>query len=184
MVGRWKKLDPFVPTPLDVVEKIVELAELDENKVLLDMGSGDGRIPISASLMTGCIGIGIEINEELVRLANRKLRESSARVCIINDDLRRVDLSPVNVVTAYLTRKALLAAKPIFDTLRKDAVIVTHDYPIPGWKPVEVHEVWSSSDSRIHRLFKYKPKNSGLMDRNRRDLIKLDEIIARLKNEY
>ena len=180
-MGRGKKLDPFVPTPNDVVKKIIEFAELTEDKVLLDLGSGDGRIPISASLETGCIGLGIEINSELVRIANRKVKESSAKVVIINEDLRRVDLSAADVVTAYLTRKSLAAVKPLFSTLRKDAVVVTHDYPIPGWKPVEMYEVWSSSDSRIHRLFKYSPKNSGLTHINRRDLIRLNEIVSNLK---
>ena len=184
MVGRGKKLDPFVPTPNDVVEKIIELAELTENKVLLDLGSGDRRIPITASLETGCIGLGIEINKELVRIASQKVRESSARVIIINEDLRRVDLGPVDVVTAYLTRKSLAAVKPLLGALRKDAVVITHDYPIPGWRPVEVYEFWSSSDARIHRLFKYSPKSRCLPKVNRRDLIRLDEVIARLRNNY
>jgi hypothetical protein len=184
MVGRDRRLDPFVPTPNDVVERIIELAELSEDRVLIDLGSGDGRIPIAASLETGCIGLGVEINKELVRIASQKARESSARVLIINEDLRRIDLGAVDVVTAYLTRKALAAVKPLLGTLRRDAVVITHDYPIPGWRPVEVYEFWSSSDARIHRLFKYRPESTSLTRVNRRDLMRLDEIVARLRNDY
>ncbi|MEM2932381.1 MAG: methyltransferase domain-containing protein [Nitrososphaerota archaeon] len=188
MAGRVKRLDPFVPTPIDVVKKIVDFAELSEGKVLLDLGSGDGRIPITASLMTGCIALGVEINKELVRLANKKLKEKPYNVFIINEDMRRLDLSPVDVVTAYLSRKALTAMKPLFCNLKKDAIILTHDYLIPGWRPIEVLEAWSSHDSRVHRIYKYKPSLSNVTNSNcacikRSRLVKLDQIIKQIKED-
>lgn len=187
MVGRVKRLDPFVPTPMDIVQKMVDFAELSEDKVLLDLGSGDGRIPITASSRTGCTAIGVEINKDLVRLANKKLSEKSSNVIIINEDIRRIDLSSVDVVTAYLTRKALAAIKPIFSTLRNDAIIITHDYLIPGLRPIEVYEVWSSYDSRIHRLYKYKPEFQNVavpnyLEKKSMGLVKLDKIIKQIKD--
>lgn len=189
MLNRGRRLNPFVPTPQDVVEKIIDLAEIREGHVVLDLGSGDARIPLTAALRTGCIGIGIEINKELVSLANKKLKEyPSCRVSIINEDFRNVDLSTIDIVTAYLTQSALKVIKPALETLKNGAVVISHDYAIPGWRPIEVCEVWSSFDGRIHRLFKYKSGISNLdshklVPKTHKELVKLDEVIKSLKAE-
>jgi len=156
-----RRLDPFVPTSWDMVEKILDFAELGEDSLVVDLGSGDGRLVMRAAELYGSRSIGVELDPQLVEYArrvadSRRLR----RVSFINADAMTINLAGVTHVLAYLTRGALKRIEPVLLTARPNAVIVTHNYPIPGWRPVEVLETRSASDGRLHTLYKYIPARS------------------------
>lgn len=154
--GRHPKLDPFVPTSWDIVGKMLDFADLAENSVLVDLGSGDGRLVIEAGRWYGSKSMGVELNPSLVEIARnraRLLRLNNA--FFVNADMRTLSLKGVTHVTAYLTSKTLKKIEHTLLTAPYEAIIVTHDYPIPGWRPVEIMETWSSSDARHHRFYKY-----------------------------
>jgi len=161
-VGRRQRLDPFVPTPRDIVGRILDFAEIDEGAVLVDLGSGDGRIVVEAARRGSARAIGVEIDPALVEYSLETVRRLRLRTATFtNDDIRRVDLTGATHVTAYLTSKALRAIEPVLLKARRDAIVVTHDYPILGWAPVETLTTWSSSDGRRHTLYKYVPMYSA-----------------------
>ena len=164
MTRRGRRLDPFVPSPMDVVEEMIEFASPREGAVLVDLGSGDGRIPIVAARLAGCRAFGVEINPRLVEIArgkrDRELGREAGRVEFLNVDASTLDLSSADVITTYLTSRALSSLSHVLATARPDAVIITHDYQIRGWRPVEVLEKRSSFDGKVHVLYKYIPAYS------------------------
>ena len=95
----------FVPTPPDVVEAMLKVAKVGKGDVLYDLGSGDGRIPITAAQKYGIArGIGIDINPERIKEANENLRKARVadRVRFVNADLFESDLRDATVITLYL----------------------------------------------------------------------------------
>src|SRR3989337_1564450 len=95
----------FVPTPQDVVDAMLKVAKVRKGDVLYDLGSGDGRIPITAAQKHGIArGIGIDINPERIREANENLSKARVgdRVRFVNADLFETDLSDATVITLYL----------------------------------------------------------------------------------
>jgi SAM-dependent methyltransferase len=161
---QWRRLilDPFVPTGRDLVGKILDFAEISDKSVFLDLGSGDGRLVLEAARQGVAKAVGVEINPLLVDYSTglaRKLRLLNA--VFVNEDIRRISLAFATHITAYLTTNTLRKIEPMLLTARDDAVIVTHNYPIPGWKPVEKLSAWSSSDGKTHVLYKYIPTRSA-----------------------
>ena len=94
----------YVPTPQDVVEAMLKLARVTSTDSVYDLGSGDGRIPITAAKLFGARGVGIDIDPERIREANANLRAAGVgdRVRFINQDLFTADISEATVVTLYL----------------------------------------------------------------------------------
>ena len=99
----------FVPTPQEVVDAMLKLAKVTKNDVVYDLGSGDGRIPITAAKVYGAKAVGIDIDPERIRDANENLKLSTAsdrtilsRVKFLNQDLFTTDISEATVVTLYL----------------------------------------------------------------------------------
>ena len=137
-------LAPYVPTPMPVVEAMLELAEVGKDEVVFDIGSGDGRIVIAAAEHFGAFGVGIEIDSDLVARSRKTIEEKglTERVRIIHGNALDVDLGAADVVTLYLTPDGLSLLRPHFErTLRPGTTVVSHDYAIPGWTPVEERRV-------------------------------------------
>ncbi|MEM0481828.1 MAG: class I SAM-dependent methyltransferase, partial [Nitrososphaerota archaeon] len=183
---RHPRLDPFVPTGWDMVGKIIDFAGPGEDSILVDLGSGDGRLVIEAARRYGSISMGIELNPQLVDIANRRAGELRLEnVAFLNTDVRVVSLEGVTHVVAYLTSRALKEVEHVLLTAPEDAVIVTHNYPIRGWSPIEVLETWSSSDGKLHRLYKYTPRLSAPASKQARPLAtgarRLDTVLNSLK---
>jgi cyclopropane fatty-acyl-phospholipid synthase-like methyltransferase len=131
-------LAPYVVSPQAVVDRMLELAELKPNETLYDLGSGDGRILITAAQRYHAKAIGVEISEFLVNSTNASIGrlglQNLARV--IHGDLLQVDLSPADVVTIYLMTESNNILRPNLEKyLRPGARVVSHDYAVPGWKP-------------------------------------------------
>ncbi|HTA72272.1 MAG TPA: methyltransferase domain-containing protein, partial [Bryobacteraceae bacterium] len=131
-------LAPYVASPQQIVDRMLELADLKAGETLYDLGSGDGRVLITAVQRYHAKAIGIEISEALVRSTTERIHllglDSDARV--IRGDLLDVDLSPADVVTIYLATDSNEILRPNLEKyLKPGARVVSHDYVVPGWKP-------------------------------------------------
>jgi SAM-dependent methyltransferase len=128
----------YVPTPLPVVERMLELARVGKDDVVYDLGSGDGRIVITAAQRHGARGVGIEINPVWVRDARARAEHFGVadRVSFRIEDLFATDLREATVVTLYLfpTVNARLQPK-LARELRPGTRVVSHEYRIGDWPP-------------------------------------------------
>jgi len=131
---------PYVPTPQSVVEAMLELAEVGPNDVVYDLGSGDGRIVITAAKKYGCRAVGIEINPRRVQEAWEKAEEAGVadRVKFIQGDMFKADIHEATVVTLYLLSSVNERLKPkLLEELKPGTRVVSHRFTMPDWKPVK-----------------------------------------------
>jgi len=139
----------FVPTPHDVVEAMLKVAKVGKGDVLYDLGSGDGRIPITAAQKYGIArGIGIDINPERIKEANENLRKAGVgeRVKFVNADLFESDLSDATVVTLYLLPALNLKLLPkLLKELKPGTRIVSHAFDMGTWKPEQTLNIGTRS---------------------------------------
>jgi len=142
---------PYVPTPQPVVDRMLEMAEVDENDVVYDLGSGDGRIVIRAAETYGSRGVGIEIDPERVQEARKNAKEAgvSDLVEFRQGDLFEADISEATVVTIYLLPEINLKLRPLlFEQLRPGTPVVSHGFDMDAWEPDETDAV---NANRIYR---------------------------------
>ena len=129
---------PFITTPGAVVERMLQLAGTQPGDVVMDLGSGDGRIVIAAAQKFGARGIGIELNRALVEQSRRnaELAKVADRVSFVQGDVLTADLAPASVVTVYLLPGLLDKLEPRFiHELQPGTRIVAHAFGMAGWKP-------------------------------------------------
>jgi len=139
---------PFVPTPEPVVEKMLELANVGPNDVIYDLGSGDGRIVITAAKKYGARGIGVDIDPERIREArqNAEAAKVTDLVEFHEGDLFNVDLSDATVVTMYLLSRVNLKLRPkLFEELKPGTRIVSHAFDMGDWEPLRTETVDGST---------------------------------------
>lgn len=134
---------PFVPTPPEVVDAMLAIAEVTKKDVIYDLGSGDGRIVIAAAKKYGARGVGIDINAELVAKAKAAaIAEGVAdKVSFIEGDLFEQDLSKATVVTLYLLPAINLKLRPTLLKLKPGTRIVSHAFDMGDWKPEKTESV-------------------------------------------
>ncbi|HXV80774.1 MAG TPA: class I SAM-dependent methyltransferase [Candidatus Binatia bacterium] len=152
---------PFVPTPIEVVDRMLELAEVKKADVIYDLGSGDGRIVIRAAKKYGARGVGIETDRTLIDKARKSARAEgvSHLVEFRAEDALKTDISPATVVTLYMLpwfNEALKANLQKF--LKPGARVVAHDFGIEGWPPVKTEklpEIEYRSDGYKHQHVLY-----------------------------
>ncbi len=133
-----KNAGPYVPSPQSVVSDMLRYADVGPGDFLIDLGSGDGRIVLTAAKVFGARGFGVEIKEELVKRANEAAHKEGLadRVKFIKQDLFKTDISQASVITMYLLPDTVNLLKDKFLTeLRPGTRIVSHDYPLTGWIP-------------------------------------------------
>ena len=129
---------PFVPTPIEVVDKMLELAQVKKGDVLYDLGSGDGRIVIRAAKKYGVRAVGIEMDQVLLQKARQDAKAAgvSHLVEFRSEDALQTDLSRATVVTLYMLPWFNEKIKPnLKKYLKPGARIVAHDFGIEGWPP-------------------------------------------------
>jgi tRNA A58 N-methylase Trm61 len=132
---------PFVPSPAQVIQYMLKLADLKPGEVFFDLGAGDGRTVIMAAKSFGARSVGVELREDLAKKALSTIHESGLgdRVTIVNGDMFSVNLTSADVVFLYLTTSANEKIRPKLEQdLRKGVRVVSHDYEIVGWKPLKV----------------------------------------------
>ncbi len=139
---------PYVTTPQRAVERLLEMADVSEDDVVYDLGSGDGRFVITAAQKFGARGVGVEIDPELVRQARSRARVAgvSDRVEFRQGDLFDVDLHEASVVTLYLEPELNLRLRPkLFFQLDPGDRVVSHDFNMGAWTPERVEKMDGST---------------------------------------
>jgi SAM-dependent methyltransferase len=134
---------PYVPTPGDVVERMLELAGVKAGDIVYDLGSGDGRLVIEAAVRYGARGVGVEREARLVEMARAaaKAAKVADRVSFRQGDLFDTDLRGATVVTLYLLPRLLERLLPkLRAELAPGTRVVSHDFPFIGWPPDRVVE--------------------------------------------
>ncbi|MGE0592850.1 MAG: cyclopropane-fatty-acyl-phospholipid synthase family protein [Vicinamibacterales bacterium] len=134
----------YVPTPQEVVDAMLELAKVGPDDVLYDLGSGDGRIPVTAAQRFGIRAVGIDIDPQRIREANGNAESAGVadRVTFLNQDLFTTDFSEATVVTLYLLPSLNLKLMPTLRSeLRPGTRIVSHAFDMGDWVPDETVDV-------------------------------------------
>jgi SAM-dependent methyltransferase len=154
---------PYVPTPWVIVQEMLKLADIRGEDVVYDLGSGDGRLVITAAKRFGARGVGVELQSELVEMARVGAeREGVAdRVKFVQGDLFETDIRPASVVMLYLLPRFVTRLVPRFRAeLKPGTRIVSHDYPLAPWPPdkelaMDVPEKETISGTSWTRLYYY-----------------------------
>ena len=154
---------PYVPTPWAIVDAMLGLADVRADDVVYDLGSGDGRLVITAAKRFKARGVGVELQPELVALANEGAKKEGVadRVRFIQGDLFETDIREATVVTLYLLPRFVTRLVPRFlAELKPGTRIVSHDYPLAPWKPdkdmsMDVPEKEFISGTSWTRLYYY-----------------------------
>jgi SAM-dependent methyltransferase len=136
-------LAPFVPTPHDVVDRMLKLAEVGPPDVVYDLGCGDGRIVIAAAQKYGASGVGIDYDPQRIQEAKENAKKAGVegKVTFRQQDAMTVDVSPATVVTLYLLSGSNLKLRPILTKqLRPGARIVSHAFSMGDWEPLKKDE--------------------------------------------
>jgi len=138
-----ESLAPYVPTPYDVVNRMLELAEVTRDDVVYDLGCGDGRIVITAAERFGARGVGIDYDPERIAEANANAARRGVQdlVTFIHQDAMQADVSEATVVTLYLLSSSNRRLRPILTRqLGPGARIVSHAFRMGDWRPDVTHE--------------------------------------------
>ena len=135
--AQWPYDVPFVPSPQVVVDEMLRLAEVTKDDFVMDLGSGDGRILITAAQKFGARGIGVDLDASLIEqsLANAQTAGVSERVQFLRQDLFKTDLSQASVITLYLLPGVNMRLRPALLALKPGTRIVAHDFELGDWKP-------------------------------------------------
>ncbi|HET8562740.1 MAG TPA: methyltransferase domain-containing protein [Candidatus Binatia bacterium] len=151
-----KKIVPFVPTPQEVVDKMIDLAGVKKGDTVYDLGSGDGRIVITAA-KKGARAVGFEIDPDLVKESRENINKAGVQQLaeIRHQDILTVDLSAASVVTMYLLPDVNLKLKPnILSQLKPGSRVVSHAFDMGDWKPDKTERI----DGRTVYLWTIPPK--------------------------
>lgn len=134
----------FVPTPQEVVDRMLEVAEVSSDDIVYDLGSGDGRIPVTAAKTHGARATGIEIDPELIKRARQRAEDEGVtdKVEFRNANIFETDFSDATVITLYLLEQLNVKLRPTLLELRPGTRIVSHAFSMREWEP-DVHETVS-----------------------------------------
>jgi SAM-dependent methyltransferase len=154
---------PYVPTPWVIVDEMLKLADIRADDVVYDLGSGDGRLVITAAKRYKARGVGVELQPELIEMANAgaKKEEVADRVKFVQGDLFETDIQEASVITLYLLPQFVTRLVPRFRAeLRPGTRIVSHDYPLLPWPPdrevsMDVPEKENISGMTLTHLYYY-----------------------------
>jgi protein-L-isoaspartate O-methyltransferase len=154
-----EKLAPYYPTPLTIVEKMLDLGGLKAGEKMFDLGSGDGRIVIMAAQKYQADATGVEMQDDLYRQSMQKIRalglDKTAR--IIHGDIMKQDYSTADLITIYLLPVSNDKVRPLLEKqLKKGTRIVCHDFPVRDWTPVKEVSIEDDGEGRSHTLYLYR----------------------------
>lgn len=129
----------FVPTPQEVVDAMLQMANVTAKDVVYDLGSGDGRIPITAAQKYGARSVGIDIDPQRIKEANENLAKANVgdKVKFLNQDLFQTDLSQATVITLYLLPSLNVKLMPKLKQLKPGTRIVSHSFDMGSDWPAE-----------------------------------------------
>ena len=140
----------YVPTPQIVVDAMLNLAKLGPGDFIVDLGSGDGRVVITAAKRYGVRGFGVDLSDELLQESSQAARAQGVadRVKFVKQNLFETDLSPATVITTYLLPSINLKLRPKILDMKPGTRVVTHDYHMGDWKP-DAQEILSVPEKKV-----------------------------------
>lgn len=148
-----QSLAPYVPSPPEVVDRMLALAAVTRDDVVYDLGSGDGRIPIAAARTYGARGVGLEIDPKLVEQARANARAAGVDhlVEFRQQDVLTADISAATVVTLYLLSSSNALLRPVLTRqLRPGSRIVSHAFSMgPSWPAERIEQFTSDNGDEI-----------------------------------
>jgi cyclopropane fatty-acyl-phospholipid synthase-like methyltransferase len=150
----------YVPTPQAVVNEMLKVTKVTKDDVVYDLGSGDGRILITAAKTYGARGVGFDIDPDRVREANENAVKAGVdkRVRFIQGDLFEADLKEATVVTLYLLQSLNMKLRPkLFAELKPGTRIVSHDFDMGDWKPEQTLKVQVNGREHTVYFWRLKP---------------------------
>jgi hypothetical protein len=150
-----RELDvPYVPTHETIVDAMLEMAEVKGADILHDLGSGDGRIPITAAKRFGTRGVGIDLNPQRVKEANENAQKAGVtdKVKFIEGDLFQHDFSEATVVTLYLLPEVNMRLRPKILEMKPGTRVVSHNYDMGDWKPEKTRTI-ETPDGSTHYVY-------------------------------
>lgn len=151
-------LGRFDPSPIEIAERMLQLASVTRDDVVYDLGSGDGRIVILAARRYGARGVGVEINPQLVWFSRQEATRQQVEhlVTFFHADALTANVSAATVVTLFLTPQANLLLRPKLQReLRPGARVVSHEHHMGDWAPERVDRVRAKSGI-IHTLYLWR----------------------------
>jgi protein-L-isoaspartate O-methyltransferase len=154
-----KALAPYFPTPLTIVDRMLQLGELKSGEKMFDLGSGDGRIVIVAAQKYKADATGVELDDSLWKQSSDRIKTLglTAKARIIHGDLLKQDYSSADLITVYLLPVGNELVTPILDKqLKKGARIVAHDFQFAAWKAEKTVDIDDDGEGRSHRLYLYR----------------------------
>src|SRR5262245_62989716 len=146
----------YVPTPQEVVDKMLEMAEVKKSDVVYDLGCGDGRIVVTAAKKYGAKGVGFDIDPQRVKESIDNVNKNKVQnlVSIKQEDIFKQDLTKASVITLYLLPELNVKLIPQLEKLKPGSRIVSHDFDMKGIKPKKTVTVRSTGpDGREHTLY-------------------------------
>ncbi len=153
-------LAPFVATPMEVVAKMLEVADVNSEDIVYDIGCGDGRIVVMAAEKYGARGVGIDIDPIRIEEANKNAKSAGVAHLLrfYLGDATKMNFSEATVVALYLLPESNAILRPMFDEQLNPGVrVVTHNYRIPGWEDKEVDTFYIKDEwDKDHSIFLYK----------------------------
>ena len=155
--GTAENLAPYIPMPQAIVERVLEAGHVKAGDVVYDLGSGDGRIVITAAQKFGAKAVGVELRADLCRIANERIKMLGLQdqVQMMQASALRVDLSPADVVIMYLLTSSNERMKPNLEKyLKPGARVVSNEFPIKGWKASETLK--AKNGTMEHTIYVYE----------------------------
>jgi len=153
-------LAPYVPTPMVVVEKMLEMANVTKTDILYDLGCGDGRIVITAAKKYGTRGVGIDLDPERIKESNAYAKQAGIEdlVEFRLQNVMKSNISEATVITLYLLPESNALLRPILEEqLRPGTRVVSHNYHMPDWQSREIgYTEVISGDGEMHTIFVYE----------------------------
>jgi SAM-dependent methyltransferase len=149
---------PFIPTPNDVVDRMLELACIEKRDIVYDLGCGDGRILVEAAKKYGCRCVGCDIDPRRIGQSKENVKRAHVEdlVKVEQQDMFEVDLRQACVVFLYLSPRANVRLLPQLEKLPPGSRIISHQFGIRGIKPDKIVEVDSKEDHHKHKLFLWR----------------------------
>jgi predicted RNA methylase len=154
--GAAENLGPQIPTPQLVVERMLEAGRVTADDLVYDLGSGDGRIVITAVQKYGARAVGVEIMPDLCRKARERIYSMglSERARIVEGSALRVDLTPATLVTMFFMTNSNERLKPALEKLKTGTRVVSNEFPVRGWRSTEVVHV--KAGKMEHTIYVYE----------------------------
>lgn len=161
--GQTKKPDapqlaPYVPTPQDVVDRMLVLAGVQKSDLVVDLGCGDGRIPVTAAKKYGARGVGVDIDPVRIAEANANAKAAGVEhlVTFKLQDAMKTDVSDATVVTTFLLSASNLKLRPILTKeMKPGSRIITHNFSMGDWAP-EKYDTFKDADGRTRTIYLYR----------------------------